>query len=266
MVEAELGAVQLGLAQQADEVKDERRSNPPSLSWNDADELKAFVQWYTPPRRQCSKRELLADRLVHIVGLVVGCATAVVLAKVGYNGAPGRAFAGLVYSAGFIIMFGCSFYLHLQAWDWERFDRNLFYDHSGISAMIIGCYAPIMMQAKTWWCLALVATLGVGGCVLEAIQLRRGIVPMISWDPHHAIRFLCMGWCVLIVVPYVYAALSSSAMLAVFVGGVLYSVGVLFLVSNFEFHLVVWHLFVLAASCAFFYATFDIVVTNEALW
>ncbi len=69
--------------------------------------------------------------------------------------------------------------------------------------------------------------------------------------------YVLMGWMLIAVSRTFFASVPAPIATLIIVGGVLYSVGVLFnLWSRFNFHHVVWQLFVLAASICHFAAVF----------
>ena len=58
-----------------------------------------------------------------------------------------------------------------QAWDWRYAQQLLCLDHIGISAMISGCYCPIMLQSGCFRVLAFVCMLGLAVVPMEVIRL-----------------------------------------------------------------------------------------------
>lgn len=232
----------------------------------DGEPFKRSLQWYMPPRRPYSRRELLADRSVNFLG-----AGAAWLATcwLGYstwyaNDATAKQAAIWFFGAGMIVMLNCSAFYHYWSWDWKIADRLLILDHIGISAMICGCYAPVMDQCGCYKMLAFVCSLGLAVIPLEisrssqraAVASKEGSQQ--TWtaiDKIHVIRYLVMGWACLAVLPTMMQVLPAEMLQLVVMGGLLYTSGVYFFVTmEIEFHLAIWHSFVLLASVCFYLA------------
>ena len=75
------------------------------------------------------------------------------------------------------------------------------------------------------------------------------------------VLYLAQGWTCVFTVQPLLAALSPTAMTLLLVGGVLYTVGVVFHFSErLPYHNAIWHGFVLVASACHFAAVLDAVV------
>ena len=77
------------------------------------------------------------------------------------------------------------------------------------------------------------------------------------------VLYLAQGWTCLFTVRPLLSVLSPTAMLLLLVGGVLYTVGVVFHLSErLRYHNAIWHGFVLTASACHFAAVLDAVVLS----
>lgn len=222
------------------------------------------LQWYSPPRRRYSRRELLADRIINFVGAGLSWVGAPLLGFFSWYAGDDRMkqLGFWAHGVGLVTMLTCSALYHYWCWDW-RFSRQLLsLDHVGISAMIMGTYTPPMIYCLCYRVLALVYVLGVGGLLMEAHQFvkRRKDEQVNSensrnWgcvDVVHVIRYLVMGWSVALVIPSM-RALPTMALFLMIAGGVIYTAGVvIFIKENIEFHLAIWHGMVLIASSCFY--------------
>jgi len=225
--------------------------------------LQSFVQWYIPPRRPYSRRELLADRFVNFLGAGLSwVGVALLMERSRAEGDPLQKQLGfLAHGFGLIVMLNCSALYHYLAWRWDWAHQLLSLDHVGISAMIVGCYVPVMLQIGCFGTLACVCCLGILGWIMEGVKLALGAqhfsdgaVNFQILDKLHIVRYLVMGWTCIVVIPYV-SELPRQALVLMGVGGLLYSSGVVFFVSeSMEFHLAVWHGAVLVASLCFYLA------------
>ncbi len=194
------------------------------------------------------------DNLVHMVGLAWALvAIPLLFLTVSPWGDAAMLIACLLYSLGLFWMLGFSAaYNGVQAPGPKRILRRL--DHAGIFVMIAGSYAPFALVKFSStlgygilifiWCLALVGIY---------ISLR---LPGRA-DKTAIVLCLAMGWSVVFVMPSLVEAVSTSVLVLLVVGGVLYTGGVTFhLAKDLRYHNAIWHLFVLAAVICHYIAIF----------
>ena len=125
-------------------------------------------------------------------------------------------------------------------------------DHSAIFLLIAGTYTPFTLislrGAWGWSLFGVVSTGALLGILFKAFatgRLRRLSV----------VFYLVMGWCVLVALEPLTAAIGPQGVRLVFLGGVAYSLGVVFYAwRTFPYHHAVWHLFVLAGSVLHYFA------------
>jgi len=223
------------------------------------------IQWYAPPRRAYSRRELLVDRCVNFLGAALSWVGTALLCLMSIEaGDPvGQQLCFVAFGVGLITMFNCSALYHHQCWDWAKTERLFSIDKIGINAMIMGCYAPCMIICDAYLTLAFVWVLGTCGLVLEVWTLCVPTDVVQSYKESDRsknvrkqvslARYLLMGWAVLPVAPEVFQSMGSWAAHLSVAGGLLYTIGVPFFVhSQLEFHTAIWHTFVLVASACFY--------------
>jgi len=224
--------------------------------------LTAKMQWYIPPRRPYTRRELIADRIVNVAGASMAWIGAPALSSVSWQmDDPVMLQVGVLASGlGLIVMLNCSAIYHFKCWDWSLATRLYSLDHIGISAMIMGTYSPIMVYAQAYIILAFVWGLGTVGWAIEARKLLKPQSPTAGertaeWsfvDKFNLVRYLLMGWAGLPLGPALIASNPSLCFMAL-LGGLMYTGGIIFFVrGNMEFHLAIWHGFVLLASVCFY--------------
>lgn len=163
---------------------------------------------------------------------------------------------------GMITMLSCSAYYHYHSWNWKRVRSLYSLDHIGISAMIMGSYAPLMIQCGCYKILAFVWILGAIGLSTEIYRLLQTVEEnelcgrVGQWTPMdwaNLVRYLLMGWAILPALPSVMGAFPNLALGLIVAGGLLYTGGIPFLIaSGLEFHTAIWHSFVLVASICFY--------------
>src|SRR6266567_6145193 len=198
--------------------------------------------------RQHRAGEVAADRIIHIMGTLVGVVGSAILVGIAAWSADRPVFyASVVYSFCLLMMLACSAAYNL-ATDASRrgFLRQL--DHAVIFLMIAGTYTPFTTcRLHGVWAIGMTAAIWTGvitGAVMKLIRplgLKRGSI----------VAYLALGWMILVGLRPMLASVDALTAILIGVGGVLYSIGVGFhLWRALPFHNAIWHSFVLvAASC-----------------
>lgn len=125
-------------------------------------------------------------------------------------------------------------------------------DHSAIYFFIAGSYTPFMLVPLRgpvgWFMFALAWALAVGGVVYKLTLLDR--FPRLS-----TLLYLAMGWLALFAIVPLVQRLSTTTLVWIIAGGVVYSAGTLvYHLERVRYAHVVWHLFVLGGSACHFVA------------
>jgi hemolysin III len=128
-------------------------------------------------------------------------------------------------------------------------------DHSAVYLLIAGTYTPftlgVLYGAWGWTLLGLIWGLALVGVALKV--LRRITRPVIS-----TILYLLMGWLIIIAADPLYARLPVSGLAWLVAGGLAYTVGTIFFVSDsrLRYGHFVWHWFVLAGTTCHYFAVY----------
>jgi hemolysin III len=205
------------------------------------------------------RAELIADGIVHAIGIILGliAATALVVLTAVY--ATGRDIVGVsIYVAGLLTMLVLSATYNLwpvsrAKWVLRRFD------HSAIYVLIAATYTPFIMEVRaTFFSVALL--LG-GWCV--AIF---GIVLKLGWpgrfDRLSVGLYLALGWSGIMLYDRVVQAVPKFALWFVLAGGALYTLGVIFHAwRRLRFQNAIWHGFVLLGAACHYTAVLDLVLS-----
>src|SRR5262245_5208148 len=204
------------------------------------------------------RAELIADGVVHIVGICFGLIAAtvlIVLASV--YATPLDIVVSAVYVAGLLAMLGLSATYNL--WPVSRAKwvlRRL--DHSAIYVLIAATYTPFIMAVKES-VLAIVLLVCVWCAAIAGIVLKLKFPG--RFDRLSVGLYLAMGWSGMMLYDPVVTALPTMAMCFVIAGGVLYSFGVLFHAwQRLRFQNAIWHGFVLGGAACHYTAVLDIVL------
>jgi hemolysin III len=204
------------------------------------------------------RAELIADGVVHVLGLFFGLiATTALIVLAGVFASAFKIVSVSVYAAGLLAMLGFSAAYNLwpvspRKWLLRRFD------HAAIYVLIAATYTPVFVQLNDRvFALSLLA--GVW-CVAVA-----GIVLKLFWpgrfDRVSVGLYLAMGWSGLIAYGAGLASLPQVAFWFIVAGGALYSFGVIFHAwQRLRFQNVIWHSFVLLGAACHYTAVLDLVL------
>ncbi|PMH45387.1 hemolysin III family protein [Vibrio sp. 10N.286.49.B3] len=128
------------------------------------------------------------------------------------------------------------------------------FDHCAIYLLIAGTYTPFLL-------VALRTPLAIGlMIVIWAIALF-GIVMKVAFmqkfERMSLFTYLAMGWLSLIVIYQLYMYVDLNSLILLAIGGVVYSLGVIFyVVDRIPYNHAIWHLFVLAGAVIHFFAIY----------
>ena len=199
------------------------------------------LTWHYTPR------EIVADGVVHGLGVVLGFAGAVALGATAAT-APlgcGERTAIVVYATALVLMLGVSALYNLppvspRKWLLRRADHALIY------LMIAGTYTPLVaLVGSGSRAYALLAVIWIVALVGIAVKL---FLPG-RFDRLSIALYLMLGWSGLFAYESVIAILQPTALWLLAIGGALYSVGVVFHVwRSLPFQNAIWHGFVLVAT------------------
>lgn len=231
--------------------------------------MSSQMQWYGPPRRKYTRRELLADRCVNFFGAGLSWIAASVLCFASWNvgNSVPLQLGCLAHGLGLIAMLNCSAFYHYLCWDWTKARRLYSLDHIGISAMIMGAVTPLTIYLHSYITLSIVWVLGLVGWGLEVFKLCRpdpdDVAGWTLLDKVNVVRYLVMGWVALPQAPALWSANRAAVCVSMF-GGLTYSLGIIiFAQGDLEFHLAYWHTFVFVASFSFYAVIFLVVVAPD---
>lgn len=195
-------------------------------------------QEYSPSERR-------SDAIVHVTGVAASAvgAPVLILLAILWPGDPGTVTATLVYACSLVAMLICSAAYNMSRLPgWRDTLRRI--DQSAIYVKIAGTYTPfaVMVGSQTWMFLAGIWGMAIAGATLILLgpaRLRR---------PSFAL-YLAMGWAGFFFGQPLLQGLTPTSREMILSAGVLYSMGVLFLLwERLPHHVTVWHVFVLVAS------------------
>lgn len=202
-----------------------------------------------------SMREEIANSVSHGLGClfsIIGCC--LLLIKAHTAGAPLSTFVSYaLYGTSLIILFLASTLYHavtrVQLKSWLKK-----IDHCAIYLLIAGTYTPFLvvaLQTKLGYVLlTIIWTLAVAGVIFKMFFAER-------FRLFSVVTYLLMGWLSLIVIWQLAACLPLGSVVLLALGGVTYSIGVIFYVANrVPYNHAIWHGFVLGGAVCHFCAIY----------
>ncbi|MBV8391951.1 MAG: hemolysin III family protein [Alphaproteobacteria bacterium] len=202
-----------------------------------------------------SVRELIADGVVHALGLGLGVPAALVAIVVAAHG-EGRVGPVMLYAAGLIAMVSCSAAYNLlrksrlRAW-LRRFD------HAAIFAMIAGTYTPFTVLGLSGaWSIGLTAAVwAIAGLGIAAKLCQPRWI-----EPVSIALYLALGWIGVVAAGPFLESMTAATLILLATGGVIYSAGVIFHVwRSLPYQNAVWHGFVLVAAGVHYAAVMTVI-------
>jgi hemolysin III len=208
------------------------------------------------------KEEILADGIVHAIGIIFGTVSIITLLVMAAPTVGAWEFTSiLVYGIGLLTVLTVSALYNLWPvspvkWVLRRFD------HSAIYLLIAGTYTPFITQMKASAdALLLLAGVWLTSVVGIALKLR---FPG-RFDRLSILLYLLLSWSGIMAYESVFGALPASTFWLLAIGGILYTGGVVFhLWESLRFQNAIWHTFVLAAAACHYGAVLDCLVLARA--
>lgn len=200
-----------------------------------------------------SPREEWANRLSHGLGLLLGGLGLVLLLHKGWDQGPRVLLSYGVYGASLVLLYLASTLYHSVSSVAGRRWSKLF-DHCAIYLLIAGTYTPFLLVAlDTPLAQALMVViwgLALAGVVFKLIFINR-------FKKVSLFTYLMLGWLSLVVIYQLYLHLDGTGLLLLGLGGLIYSLGVIFYVAKrIPYNHAIWHLFVLGGSLCHFMAIY----------
>lgn len=202
--------------------------------------------------RKLTLGEEIFNSITHGIGTLLAIAGLVVLIV----------FAVLKGNAWHVVsftIFGSTLVLlYLSSTLYHSFTRekvkNIFarFDHAAIFLLIAGTYTPFLLTALRgalgWTLFGIIWGVALVGVVIRSIYLTRFRKLMVA-------IYLLMGWFFVVAIGPMMKNLPGLSLLFLLIGGLAYSIGVIFYVwRNLKYGHGIWHLFVLAGSIMHFFA------------
>jgi hemolysin III len=196
--------------------------------------------------RTYTSSERMTDGIIHIVGVSTGLIAVITMLVIAIPSLPALSIVSLViYGVAMVAMFSFSAAYHLiRVPRWKDTLRRL--DQAAIFLKIAGTYTPFALiklgGASGLALLSSVWTIALFGAAAKLMLSTR-------WDRLAIFLYLMLGWAGLFVWQSLAASISLTTLVLLVIGGVLYSVGVIFHIwQSLPHQNAIWHLFVLVGT------------------
>lgn len=210
--------------------------------------------------RRVTRAELLADGIVHAIGIVLAItAGAVLLWLAAGRTAVAEYVATIFYVVSLLTVLSVSCAYNLwpasrAKWILRRFD------HSAIYLLIAGTYTPLMAQLDGSTAGLMLAV--VWGAALTGIALKLAFPG--RFDRVAIAFYLAIGWSGIAIAGDLADIVPASTIWFIAAGGVCYSAGVIFFVwRDLRFQSAVWHGFVVSGAGLHLAAMMDMLVVHR---
>lgn len=196
--------------------------------------------------------EEIIDASTHGIGVLLSITALVIL--VTYSSLQDDAWkivSSAVFGSTLIIAYLSSTLYHLvQTPNIKRLFKLC--DHLSIYLLIAGTYTPLTLVSLRhnygWYLFTAIWGLAIAGIILKLFFSYR-------FRKLSTITYLLMGWLAVVAVEPIFKTLPFNAILWLLAGGLSYSLGVIFFVSDrLKYSHTIWHIFVLGGSFCHFFA------------
>ena len=204
--------------------------------------------------------EEIAHGVTHGIGAVLAIAgLAVLAAQAALYGDIWHVVSVSIFGAALVLMYAASTLFHSIPHPRAKHVFRVL-DHCLIYVLIAGTYTPftlVTLRGPWGWSLfgAVwgLAVLGIGFKIFTTGRFEKLSLAV----------YLIMGWCVVLVIKPLMAALPTGGLWLLLGGGLSYSIGTIFYRwESLRYHHAIWHLFVLGGSLLHFFAVLLYVIPN----
>lgn len=209
-----------------------------------------------------SRAEIIADGIVHAVGIVLAIAAgSTLLALAAYRTGPGEYVAAAFYVVSLLTVLSVSLAYNVwpvsspAKWILRRFD------HAAIYLLIAATYTPFLAQlGGSPLAVSMIFLVWSAAAVGIAIKV---FLPG-RFDRLAIVFYLAIGWSGIVLVEPLVRTLPATSIALIVAGGIAYSCGVIFFAwKGLRFHNALWHGFVVTGAGLHLAAMVDCLVINR---
>ena len=202
--------------------------------------------------RKLSMGEEIFNSITHGIGTLLSISALVILIVFAVGkGTIWHIVSFTIFGSTLVLLYLSSTLYH--SFTQERV-KNIFarFDHAAIFLLIAGTYTPFVLTvlrgAIGWTIFGVIWGIAITGVVIRSIYLAR-------FKRFMVFLYLFMGWLFIVAIVPMIKSLSAISIIFLFLGGILYSLGVIFYsLKKVKYAHGIWHLFVLAGSIMHFFS------------
>lgn len=202
--------------------------------------------------RTLSIGEEIFNSITHGIGVLLSIAALVLLVVfAAIKGSAWHVVSFAIFGTSLVLLYTFSTLYHSFT---KIKIKNIFarFDHAAIFLLIAGTYTPFLLTSIRgtigWILFGIIWGLAIAGIVIRSIYLTRFRKIMV-------VIYVLMGWMFVFAGSSIIKSLPVSSIVFLFVGGICYTVGVIFYSwRKLPFGHGIWHLFVLAGSIMHFFS------------
>ncbi|TPJ23523.1 hemolysin III family protein [Mesorhizobium sp. B2-8-3] len=209
-----------------------------------------------------SRAEIIADGIVHAVGIVLAIAAgSTFLALAAFHSGPGEYIAAVFYVVSLLTVLSVSLTYNLWPVSWPAKWILRRFDHAAIYLLIAATYTPFLAQLHSTP-LALPMIVVVWSAAAAGIAIKMFLPG--RYDRLAIVFYLAIGWSGVVLAGPLFETLPTTSVALLVAGGVVYSCGVVFFAwKGLRFHNAVWHGFVVTGAGLHLAAMVDCLVVNR---
>src|SRR5699024_2277998 len=203
-----------------------------------------------------TKKEEIANSVTHGVGTALSIAALVLLIVfASIHGNAWHVVSFTLFGSTMLLLYLFSTLLHSFPPGKAKSVFEIF-DHSAIYFFIAGTYTPFLFIAVKgalgWTLFGIGCGLAIFGTLFKVFFVDRFVTLS-------TVLYVVIGWLIVFAWKPLMAAVPTSGLVFLVIGGIIYSVGAIFYVwRGFKYHHAVWHLFVIAGSVMHFFAVMSL--------
>ncbi len=183
---------------------------------------------------------------------IAGCTLLVIFAAI--NRGPMEVVTGAIFGASLIILYTMSTLYHAIT---NPTAKKVFQilDHNTIFLLIAGTYTPFTLCCINpiwlgWTIFGCIWGAAAFGIVMSSISLER-------FRKISTFCYILMGWGIILAIKPLYQGIPTFSLVMLIIGGVLYSLGVIFYVQKkIRYMHSIWHIFVVGGSVLHWFSAF----------
>ncbi len=217
--------------------------------------------WWTRGR-PFTLAELVADGIIHVVGILVAVALgAILLAVAGFGTAPEQLPALVLYIVSLLVVLGVSLAFNLCPIRSPAKRTLARLDQAAIFLFIAGSYTPFLRLLEPSTATMALSIFIWGGALGGA--LLKLVVPQ-KFGRSALALYLALGWSGVLLIQSLASQLPPVTLWLVVAGGLAYSIGVIFhLWERLSFHNAIWHACVVLGASLHLVAVLDCLVISR---